>query len=464
MLLSRTNKDMLPLVLTLTLSVGELVGGQGVHHLEHYEPSPYGYEYKVHDDKVYLDFGAEEEGDGKDNVHGFYHVQLPDGRLQKVTYTVNGYSGYIADVTYDGEAVHPVYHAGGGHGGGHRFGKSLVQEPFQRGSAIPVESGRSGKSLVEEPFQTFPTKISVQSESVGKSNFANQEKENFSGGFFGSSSRHSNSAPSENFQRKPLIRVQSDIPGKSNVEKQEGPNSSQGFFGSSSGPSNSVPSEKQEKSIPEQNPSNFPRPEDQPSSKKPFTLERKPLKRVFKKFDQGKASQPKSKPFTTFAKADKKKFQSKLTNIGGEKKTFTSKDFNKGKLGKSKPSTFSSGSPKTLDEFLKTFEPKSSGFGRGVKPFTSQGFKKEKSKPSSGSPRTLDEFLKTFEPKSSQNKTPKVPSESTFGSFRNSSPVFGSSSNSSKHPEQSRSAKNLKSRTNKKQKSSLIVHRPLDPQ
>merc|ERR1719233_901065 len=291
MLLSRNNKDMLPLVLTLTLSVGELVGGQGIHSEEHYEPSPYHYEYKVHDDKVYLDFGAEEEGDGKDNVHGFYHVQLPDGRLQKVTYTVNGYSGYIADVTYDGEAVHPSYHAGGGHGGGHRFGKSLV----------------------EEPFQTFPTKISVKSESSGKSNFANQEKENFSGGFFGSSSRHSNSAPSEikeNFQRKPIIRVQDDISGKSNIEKQEEPKFSQGFFGSTTGPSNSVPSEKQEKSIAEQNP----RAEDQPSSKKPFTLERKPLKRVFKKFDQGKVSQPKSKPFTTFAKADKKQFQAKYLN------------------------------------------------------------------------------------------------------------------------------------------------------
>merc|ERR1719228_728491 len=306
-------KAMLPVFVAITLSASDLVGGQGVHHEEHYEPSPYHYEYKVRDDKVYLDFGAEEEGDGKDNVHGFYHVQLPDGRLQKVTYTVNGYSGYIADVTYDGEAVHPSYHAGGGHGGGHRFGKSLVQEPFQRGSAITVGSGRSGKSLVEEPFQTFPTKISVQSESSGNPNFANQEKENFSGGFFGSSSRHSNSAPSkvkEHFQRKPLIRVQGDISGKS-----------QGFFESSSGPSDSVPSEKQEKSTAEQNPSTFPRPEDQPSSKKPFTLERKPLKRVFKKFDQGKVSQPKSKPFTTFAKADKKNFQSKLTNFGGEKKT-----------------------------------------------------------------------------------------------------------------------------------------------
>jgi len=465
---------MLPLVLTLTLSAGDIVGGQGVHHEEHYEPSPYRYEYNVHDDKVYLDFRAEEEGDGQDNVHGFYHVQLPDGRLQKVTYTVNSDSGYVADVTYDGEAVHPAYHAGGGHGGGHRFGKSLVQEPFQRGSSITVDSGRSGKSLVREPIQQRP-KISVQSERAGKSHIENQEGENFSGGFFGSSSRHSNSAPSEinePFQRKPLIPVQSDRSGKSNVEE---PNFSQGFFGSSSSPSNSIPSEKQEKSIPKPNPSTFPRIEDQPSTKKPFTLERKPLKRVFKKFDQSKVSQPKSKPFTTFAKADKKNFQSKLTNFGGKKTPFTNQDINEGKLEKSKPSTFSSGSPKTLDEFLKTFEPKSSSFGGGEKPFTNQGFnigKKEKNRPKSGSPKTLDEFLKTFESKSSkftqlknsQNKTPNVPSESAIGRFRNRPPIFDSSSNSSRRPEQSRSSKNLKSITSKKQKSSLIVHRPLDPQ
>ena len=34
-------------------------------------------------------------------------MQLPDGRLQKVTYTVNGDSGFVADVTYEGEAQYP---------------------------------------------------------------------------------------------------------------------------------------------------------------------------------------------------------------------------------------------------------------------------------------------------------------------------------------------------------------------
>merc|ERR1719320_659045 len=270
MLLRRNNQDMLPMVLTLALSSGKLVGSQCVNQEEHYEPSPYRYEYEVHDDKVYLGFGAEEEGDGKDNVVGFYHVQLPDGRLQKVTYTVNGYGGYIADVAYDGEAAHPSYHRGGGHGGGHQFGKSLAQEPFQIIPAIPVESGRSGKAFQQKP------KISVQSERAGKSHFEKQEENNFSGVFFGSSSRHSNSAPSEikeHFQRRPSISPQSDRSGKSNLEKVEKPNFSQGFFGSTLGQTNSVPSESEEqkKSIPEPNQNTFPRQEDQPSLKRPFT-------------------------------------------------------------------------------------------------------------------------------------------------------------------------------------------------
>jgi hypothetical protein len=42
-----------------------------------------------------------------------YFVSLPDGRLQKVTYTVDGYSGYVAEVSY----VNDVHYAGPHHGG-----------------------------------------------------------------------------------------------------------------------------------------------------------------------------------------------------------------------------------------------------------------------------------------------------------------------------------------------------------
>ncbi|XP_064123099.1 pro-resilin-like [Macrobrachium nipponense] len=52
------------------------------------------------------EFGHQEQRDG-DNTRGSYFVHLPDGRLQKVTYFVDGDSGYVADVSYEGEARFP---------------------------------------------------------------------------------------------------------------------------------------------------------------------------------------------------------------------------------------------------------------------------------------------------------------------------------------------------------------------
>merc|ERR1712117_100092 len=50
---------------------------------------------------------AEETSDGASNVQGSYSVALPDGRIQHVTYSSNGYDGYVADVTYEGTATYP---------------------------------------------------------------------------------------------------------------------------------------------------------------------------------------------------------------------------------------------------------------------------------------------------------------------------------------------------------------------
>merc|ERR1711936_53456 len=74
------------------------------------EPSPYTYTYAVADDYSKANFQQSESNDGTGAVTGSYSVNLPDGRIQTVTYNANDITGNIAEVTYSGEPVHPVAH------------------------------------------------------------------------------------------------------------------------------------------------------------------------------------------------------------------------------------------------------------------------------------------------------------------------------------------------------------------
>merc|ERR1719341_2217762 len=67
----------------------------------------YTWEYAVKDDYSNNDFGHKEARDGA-HTDGKYYVALPDGRLQTVTYTVDGYGGYVPVVEYSGEPQYPV--------------------------------------------------------------------------------------------------------------------------------------------------------------------------------------------------------------------------------------------------------------------------------------------------------------------------------------------------------------------
>ena len=69
------------------------------------ETRPYNYEYQVKDEESKNDYEKNESSDGT-TVTGSYRVLLPDSRVQVVTYTA-GPDGFVAQVTYEGEAKYP---------------------------------------------------------------------------------------------------------------------------------------------------------------------------------------------------------------------------------------------------------------------------------------------------------------------------------------------------------------------
>ena len=64
----------------------------------------YDFEWRVADQPSRNDYGHKEERDG-DSTKGKYYVDLSDGRTQVVDYSVDGYGGYVAQVSYTGEAA-----------------------------------------------------------------------------------------------------------------------------------------------------------------------------------------------------------------------------------------------------------------------------------------------------------------------------------------------------------------------
>ncbi len=70
---------------------------------------PYSFAWAVKDDYTYNDYAHQETADDKGYVTGSYRVLLPDGRTQTVNYKADDYSGYVADVKYDGEPKYPEY-------------------------------------------------------------------------------------------------------------------------------------------------------------------------------------------------------------------------------------------------------------------------------------------------------------------------------------------------------------------
>ncbi|XP_037791515.1 endocuticle structural glycoprotein SgAbd-1-like [Penaeus monodon] len=72
------------------------------------EKPKYWFDWTVNDHYSGNEYNREEHRDGE-KTEGFYKVLLPDTRVQKVTYTVDGDSGFVAEVTYEGEAKEPTH-------------------------------------------------------------------------------------------------------------------------------------------------------------------------------------------------------------------------------------------------------------------------------------------------------------------------------------------------------------------
>merc|ERR1719192_1149041 len=76
-------------------------------------PQPFAYEYGVADDYPKANFKKAESQDASGNVAGSFTIALPDGRIQTTTYTADHYNGFVAEVTYSGEAQYPPEPKGG---------------------------------------------------------------------------------------------------------------------------------------------------------------------------------------------------------------------------------------------------------------------------------------------------------------------------------------------------------------
>ena len=77
---------------------------------------PYDFSWAVKDEPSQNDYAHEEKSDGE-VVTGSYRVLLPDGRTQIVTYRVQGDSGFVAEVKYEGE-IKQQTNGGNGNGNG----------------------------------------------------------------------------------------------------------------------------------------------------------------------------------------------------------------------------------------------------------------------------------------------------------------------------------------------------------
>ncbi|KAK4872370.1 hypothetical protein RN001_014399 [Aquatica leii] len=123
---------------------------------EHSAPKSYEFGYQVKDDYSGNNYNRQETSDGN-QVNGEYRVQLPDGRLQIVTYYADWQTGFHADVRYEGTAHYPENYGHGGYNGpSGQYGVPNQYGPPGFGASAPATSSVSIKdySGPDTPYRT----------------------------------------------------------------------------------------------------------------------------------------------------------------------------------------------------------------------------------------------------------------------------------------------------------------------
>merc|ERR1712105_404422 len=86
--------------------------------------------------------------DGTAARTGSYSVALPEGRTQHVSYTANDIEGYVATVTYDGQAVYPeAVHAAPVYRGAGQVSHQSVSKPYQGEHRATTQSKAFGATV-----------------------------------------------------------------------------------------------------------------------------------------------------------------------------------------------------------------------------------------------------------------------------------------------------------------------------
>ncbi|KAK3870323.1 hypothetical protein Pcinc_024438 [Petrolisthes cinctipes] len=152
-----------------------------------YDSGSYSFEWDVSDESYENHYGHHETRSG-DLTEGGYYVLLPDGRLMKVNYYVDGDSGFVHDISFEGSAQ---YDSG--------YSRSREYDSGYRG----INSGYSGYKGFNSGFSGSDefNRGQIGGRGFGRQRFGSSDSRSRESDSFGSRSYESNSFESRSDSR-----------------------------------------------------------------------------------------------------------------------------------------------------------------------------------------------------------------------------------------------------------------------